>query len=193
MRMSTLCDSQKRDMRLRLVAPGRTSGGGGTRGPACGRPRARRAGRCVPPAPSPAPCTCGAPVNVCHLPYLLRPSCERMSLAVRVPGASRRPSGVALPRQLSGGAALPAAPRRQPDASARRRVAMSVSASFVDGIADARIKVIGCGGGGGNAVNRMITAGLQARALHCSHRVRVQLALTCCARSRPHRASSSGR
>jgi cell division protein FtsZ len=27
--------------------------------------------------------------------------------------------------------------------------------------ADARIKVIGCGGGGGNALNRMIDAGLQ--------------------------------
>lgn len=38
-------------------------------------------------------------------------------------------------------------------------------ASFVDGVADARIKVIGCGGGGGNAVNRMITAGLQVRGL----------------------------
>ena len=40
-------------------------------------------------------------------------------------------------------------------------------ASFTDGVADARIKVIGCGGGGGNAVNRMITAGLQAR-VRCS-------------------------
>jgi cell division protein FtsZ len=32
--------------------------------------------------------------------------------------------------------------------------------------ADARIKVIGVGGGGGNAVNRMINSGLQVRFLN---------------------------
>lgn len=32
---------------------------------------------------------------------------------------------------------------------------------------DASIKVIGVGGGGGNALNRMIASGLQARAMGC--------------------------
>jgi len=33
--------------------------------------------------------------------------------------------------------------------------------AFSDPMPEARIKVIGCGGGGGNAVNRMINSGLQ--------------------------------
>lgn len=37
-----------------------------------------------------------------------------------------------------------------------------------NGAGQAYIKVIGCGGGGGNAIARMITAGLQVRAGRCS-------------------------
>ena len=44
------------------------------------------------------------------------------------------------------------------------RQAMRVSASA------AKIKVIGCGGGGGNAVNRMISSGLQVRAMRLTMR-----------------------
>ena len=40
-----------------------------------------------------------------------------------------------------------------------RRAGVDVRASA------AKIKVIGCGGGGGNAVNRMISSGLQVRAM----------------------------
>lgn len=32
---------------------------------------------------------------------------------------------------------------------------------------DARIKVIGVGGGGNNAINRMIGSGLQVKIIHC--------------------------
>ena len=46
-------------------------------------------------------------------------------------------------------------------AATRRTRAVVVRAAYADGASDARIKVIGCGGGGGNAVNRMIMAGLQ--------------------------------
>lgn len=43
----------------------------------------------------------------------------------------------------------------------RRAAAMPVVRAEMSGISEARIKVIGCGGGGGNAVNRMINSGLQ--------------------------------
>jgi hypothetical protein len=44
----------------------------------------------------------------------------------------------------------------------RRAAADGVRAmAFSDPMPEARIKVIGCGGGGGNAVNRMINSGLQ--------------------------------
>jgi len=73
------------------------------------------------------------------------------------------PAPLSARRALRGGSplALPAAAARLPRAA--RRAAAGARASVVDGIADARIKVIGCGGGGGNAVNRMIMAGLQVR------------------------------
>ena len=38
---------------------------------------------------------------------------------------------------------------------------MPVVRADMSGVSEARIKVIGCGGGGGNAVNRMINSGLQ--------------------------------
>jgi hypothetical protein len=83
--------------------------------------------------------------------------------ASRVPAPrAAAPAPLSARRALRGAApiALPAATRLP---RAARRAAGGARASFVDGIADARIKVIGCGGGGGNAVNRMIMAGLQAR------------------------------
>ena len=43
----------------------------------------------------------------------------------------------------------------------RRAAAMPVVRAEMSGVSEARIKVIGCGGGGGNAVNRMINSGLQ--------------------------------
>mmetsp|Transcript_19843 Transcript_19843/g.32233 ORF Transcript_19843/g.32233 Transcript_19843/m.32233 type:complete len:412 (+) Transcript_19843:275-1510(+) len=45
----------------------------------------------------------------------------------------------------------------------RRRATSTAAhaAASSDGMPEARIKVIGCGGGGGNAVNRMINSGLQ--------------------------------
>ena len=65
-------------------------------------------------------------------------------------------------------------------------------ASFTDGVADARIKVIGCGGGGGNAVNRMITAGLQVRThTHGSHAGAVCCRLPACTLARGISASLS--
>jgi len=45
-----------------------------------------------------------------------------------------------------------------------RRAGVDVRASA------AKIKVIGCGGGGGNAVNRMISSGLQVRAMRLTMR-----------------------
>lgn len=61
---------------------------------------------------------------------------------------------------LAGPAPLRGAARPRPRRPLRRLAAARAEASFVDGVASARIKVIGCGGGGGNAVNRMILAGL---------------------------------
>jgi hypothetical protein len=46
-------------------------------------------------------------------------------------------------------------PRRSAVVPATRAMAYS------DGMPNARIKVVGCGGGGGNAVNRMINSGLE--------------------------------
>ena len=43
----------------------------------------------------------------------------------------------------------------------RRAAAMPVVRAEMSNVSEARIKVIGCGGGGGNAVNRMINSGLQ--------------------------------
>ena len=45
--------------------------------------------------------------------------------------------------------------------SSRRAAVMPVVRADMSGVSEARIKVIGCGGGGGNAVNRMINSGLQ--------------------------------
>lgn len=45
--------------------------------------------------------------------------------------------------------------------SSRRAAVMTVVRAEMSGVSEARIKVIGCGGGGGNAVNRMINSGLQ--------------------------------
>jgi cell division protein FtsZ len=73
--------------------------------------------------------------------------------------------------------------------------------------ADARIKVIGCGGGGGNALNRMIDSGLQgvefwavntdaqALAHHQSPNklqigVEVGACRSCCCSSAGHRATA---
>ena len=67
-----------------------------------------------------------------------------------------------------GGARAPLLARPQAPRPTRR-CSVGVSASYVTSGygpvgGDARIKVIGCGGGGGNAVNRMIQSGLQVRA-----------------------------
>ena len=87
----------------------------------------------------------------------------RASGTALVPRAPLRAAPLAARRALQGAAAaLPPITGARLARAARRRDASVARASFVDGIADARIKVIGCGGGGGNAVNRMIMAGLQA-------------------------------
>ena len=54
------------------------------------------------------------------------------------------------------------------------RVSTTTRASAFQGMSEARIKVIGCGGGGGNAVNRMINSGLQVRYVNCGRRTRHQ-------------------
>jgi hypothetical protein len=89
----------------------------------------------------------------------------RVRGGVAAPCAAAACAPLAARRALRGAAALDStlSAARPLLRTARRRTAGAARASFVDGIADARIKVIGCGGGGGNAVNRMIMAGLQAR------------------------------
>ena len=65
---------------------------------------------------------------------------------------------------LTSARALSSKGRRTPLASAkrgRRAVARVMPAVRADAVSEARIKVIGCGGGGGNAVNRMINSGLK--------------------------------
>jgi hypothetical protein len=81
---------------------------------------------------------------------------ERASQAPKVAPMSKRIAGVALPR----------APASRPQQQRRRNAITAPMASYgasgygpVGG--DARIKVVGVGGGGGNAVNRMISSGLQ--------------------------------
>ena len=95
---------------------------------------------------------------------------------------SRAADGAAASRRL------PAA-RRSP---VSRKAQPLCVASFTDGVADARIKVIGCGCGGGNAVNRMITAGLQVRThTHGSHAGAVCCRLPACTLARGISASLS--
>lgn len=75
--------------------------------------------------------------------------------------ASASPMALSARRATADRAVLGRSVARQQVAASRRVGRVAVRAAFVDGVADARIKVIGCGGGGGNAVNRMIMAGLQ--------------------------------
>jgi len=58
-------------------------------------------------------------------------------------------------------ATLPIATKLRRSTNGRRTVAPVRAMAFSDPMPEARIKVIGCGGGGGNAVNRMINSGLQ--------------------------------
>ena len=67
------------------------------------------------------------------------------------------------PAALSSRGSVPRASRPRCPAVARRRVGRSAFPVSVraDAVNEASIKVIGCGGGGGNAVNRMINSGLR--------------------------------
>jgi hypothetical protein len=98
---------------------------------------------------------------------------------------AQRPRPAAAPlaaRRTLGGARLALAHPAAAPCAKRSRAALAVRAAFVDGIADARIKVIGCGGGGGNAVNRMIMAGLQVGTPgHVQRTAALQRAAAACA------------
>lgn len=80
-------------------------------------------------------------------------------------GASQAPKVAPMSKRIPG-VALPRAPTSRPQQQRRRNAITAPMASYgasgygpVGG--DARIKVVGVGGGGGNAVNRMISSGLQ--------------------------------
>lgn len=88
-----------------------------------------------------------------------------MSFASNVSNVLRNPATLAFGgRALSSrGEKAKVLTAHKPPTSVRRAAAMPTvrATAFSAGMPEARIKVIGCGGGGGNAVNRMINSGLQ--------------------------------
>ena len=81
-----------------------------------------------------------------------------MSRCFALGGSATAPAALSSRRSV-----VPRASRPRCPAVARRRVGRSAFPVSVraDAVNEASIKVIGCGGGGGNAVNRMINSGLR--------------------------------